>query len=504
MFGSLKKRLQQAVEKVSNIVSKNEAPPKPVHDDDSIRKEIHKEAELIAKSDTFEEITREAAKEEEAEKFERVIEKVLTEEGKTALEAREEAHLLAETRPFSEVISEEVSKEDIQEAEEKLGEIIERTEEAQVKEERVIEQVEQKVDEIKEKIELDVAAERIEEAQRETQRQVEKIEGPPVYEEVKVLKQKTDLEKLVEETAPEYIPEPRVPEIPKQEERKGLLRKITEKTLTPEDIEVILKELEMALLENDVSVEVAERIGSDIKKQLAGVSVRRGTVEDVIKDALRNAVVDVLSQETIDLDALIEKKEGPFTIMMVGFNGVGKTTTLAKLANKLRKYQPVLAAADTFRAASIEQLEEHGKKLSMRVIKHTYGSDPAAVIFDARKHAAANGNKLVLADTAGRSHSNANLMDELKKITRVNSPDLKILVLDSITGNDIYEQCRLFNDAVGVDAIILTKADVYERGGAALSAAYTLKKPILFLGVGQEYKDLIEFSPEMIAKNLLG
>ena len=501
MFGSLKKRLQQAVDKVSNIISKEEGMPKAphvVHDDDAIKQEIHKEPELKANSKGFKEVDVDEARDGREEQMERGIEKVLTDEGKTVLEAKEEALLLAETKPFSDVISKEVSEEDITEAQEKIEEILEHVEEEQVADERSIEKVEERVEEVTKKIEFDVAAERIEEAQRETLQQLEHAEGKPVFEKVKIREPKTELEKLIEETAAaEYVPEPQIP-------KRGLLRKLTEKTLTPEDIEVILKELEMALLENDVSVEVTERIGADIKKQLSGVSVKRGSVEDVIKDALRNAIIDVLSQETIDIESLIEKKEGPFTIMMVGFNGVGKTTTLAKLANKLRKYQPVLAAADTFRAASIEQLEEHGKRLSMRVIKHTYGSDPAAVIFDARKHALASGNKLVLADTAGRSHSNANLMDELKKIARVNSPDMKILVLDSITGNDIYEQCRLFDAAVGVDAIILTKADVYERGGAALSAAYTLKKPILFLGTGQEYKDLVEFSPETIAKNLLG
>ena len=217
-----------------------------------------------------------------------------------------------------------------------------------------------------------------------------------------------------------------------------------------------------------------------------------------------HAMLDVMRQEKIDLADKIGKKDGPFTIIFVGFNGVGKTTNLCKLAYKLKEYKPILAAADTFRAASIEQLEEHGKRLGLRVVKHTYGADSAAVIFDAKKHAAASGSKLVLADTAGRSHSNVNLMDELKKVVRVNNPDMKILVLDSVTGNDIYDQCKLFNDAVGVDAIILTKADVYERGGAALSAAYTLKKPILYVGIGQNYDDLKEFNPEEIVKNLVG
>ncbi len=182
---------------------------------------------------------------------------------------------------------------------------------------------------------------------------------------------------------------------------------------------------------------------------------------------------------------------------------IHNTTNLSKMASMMKEYRPVLAAADTFRAASIEQLEEHGRRLGMKVVKHTYGSDSASVIFDAKKHAMASGSRLVLADTAGRSHANVNLMDELKKICRVNKPDMKILVLDSLTGNDIYDQVKLFNDAVGIDGIILSKADVYDKGGAALSAAHTSKKPILYLGTGQNYGDLKEFDPEEIVKNLL-
>lgn len=312
-------------------------------------------------------------------------------------------------------------------------------------------------------------------------------------------------EKVREERLPAEIIESRTEtEQIVKEEKRSLFGRIAEKKLTESEIEKILKELNIALLENDVAVEVAERISEDVKRELAGATVKRGRVEDTIKKALAHAMLDVMSQEKIDLAERISNKDGPFTIIFVGFNGVGKTTNLCKLAFKLKEFKPILAAADTFRAASIEQLEEHGRRLNMRVVKHTYGSDSAAVIFDAKKHAAASGSKLVLADTAGRSHSNVNLMDELKKVARVNQPDLKILVLDSVTGNDIYDQCRLFNEAVGVDAIILTKADVYERGGAALSAAYTLKKPILYIGVGQEYGDLKEFEPAEIVKNLIG
>ncbi len=264
--------------------------------------------------------------------------------------------------------------------------------------------------------------------------------------------------------------------------------------------------MQIALLENDVSFEVAEKICSDLKLQLVGKSVARRSVDRLIKESMKASIHEIMSFRKPDIERMIEKKAESgeaFTIMLLGFNGTGKTTTLAKLAHKYKKYRPLFAAGDTFRAASIEQLEEHGRRLGVKVVKHQYGSDSAAVIFDARKHAAAAGYKIVLADTAGRSHSNVNLMDELKKVVRVNEPDMKILVLDSLTGNDIYEQSRLFNDAVGVDAVILTKADVYEKGGAALSAAYTLKKPVLFMGTGQSYDDLIDFSAEEVTKRLL-
>ncbi|MEM7813476.1 MAG: signal recognition particle-docking protein FtsY [Candidatus Aenigmatarchaeota archaeon] len=284
---------------------------------------------------------------------------------------------------------------------------------------------------------------------------------------------------------------------------RGILKRIVEKTLSESDIEEVLKELEMALLENDVAVEVAERIGADVKAVLMGKAVRRGKTEEIIRTALRDAILDVLDQPRIDLEKRIREKDGPFLITLIGFNGTGKTTTLAKLAHRFKQFNPVLAAGDTFRAASIEQLEEHSRRLGAEVVKHKYGADSAAVIFDAMKHAQAIGSKLVLADTAGRSHANVNLMDELKKVIRVNKPDLKILVLDALAGNDIYDQARLFDQAVGVDAIILSKADVYDKGGAALSAAYTIKKPILFLGTGQGYKDLQAFSPHKIAESLL-
>jgi fused signal recognition particle receptor len=292
-----------------------------------------------------------------------------------------------------------------------------------------------------------------------------------------------------------------------KEEPRGILRRITEKTLSQSELEKILSELQIVLLENDVALETAERITGDVKKSLLGKTVKRGKVKQAVESALRDALLNVLSQTPPDLENRIDmkyQKGEPFVIVFLGFNGTGKTTTIAKFAYKFKHFKPVLAAGDTFRAASIEQLEEHAKKLGVDIVKHKYGADSAAVIFDAVKHAKAIQSALVLADTAGRSHSNANLMDELKKIVRVIKPDMKILVLDALAGNDIYDQSRLFEEAVGIDAIILTKADVYEKGGAMLSAVHTINKPILYIGVGQDYDDLREFDAKEIVDNLLG
>jgi fused signal recognition particle receptor len=388
-------------------------------------------------------------------------------------------------KKVSKTIAKDEPKEELQKSGQPIEELVDRE----------IDQKIEKLHELEDKIEEDrLPAELRENIAEEKLILEEELEKKPVD-----IKPEAGLiHREVEEGIPE---EKMVPE--KKGIFRGLIKRIAEKKLSESEIENVMRELQVALLENDVALEVAEKICSDVKSELINQEVGRSRVEETIKKALHSAVLDVMRQERIDLDDIIKKHGKPYTIVFFGFNGAGKTTTMAKFAHRFSKYRPVLAAGDTFRAASIEQLEMHSKNLGAILIKHGYGADSAAVIFDARRHAEASGSRLVLADTAGRSHSNVNLMDELKKVVRVNNPDLKVLVLDALTGNDIYEQAKLFNDAVGVDAIILTKADVYDKGGAALSAAYTIKKPILYLGVGQEYSDLKEFNPVDIANNLV-
>lgn len=320
------------------------------------------------------------------------------------------------------------------------------------------------------------------------------------------------IEEVVEEVekepkVPQKIEKPTTKEL-KKEKKKGILervkKKIIEKEIKEDDIKDVLWDIQISLIQSDVAVEVAEKVVSDLKNTLIGQSVKRSDIEKIIKESLKNSITNILDVDSLDFLSMVKSKK-PFLIVFLGFNGSGKTTTIARIGHLLNEngLKCVFAAADTWRAASIEQIEEHGKNLGINVIKQKYKADPAAVIFDAVKHARAKDIDVVLADTAGRSHANVNLMDELKKICRVNEPDLKILVLDALTGNDIYDQCRLFNDAVGVDGLIITKADVYDKGGAAISAAHTINKPLLFLGTGQNYDDLESFNSGKIVENLL-
>lgn len=284
-------------------------------------------------------------------------------------------------------------------------------------------------------------------------------------------------------------------------DKGGLL----DKKIKEDSLEELLWELELALMEADVALPVVEEIKEGVKQNLLGKKYSRGhTLEEVVELSIKDAVHNVLKLNEFDFDAWYASKDKPAVIMFIGINGTGKTTAIAKIANRLQKLgsSVVLAAGDTFRAGAIEQLTIHSEKLGCKIVKHSQDADPAAVAYDAIEHAKAKRRDCVLIDTAGRMQTNSNLIDEMKKIVRVAKPDLKIFVGDSLAGNDAVVQATAFDDAVGVDAIILTKIDADSKGGAALSIAHTIGKPIAFVCNGQEYDDIIKFDSEWMLNRL--
>jgi fused signal recognition particle receptor len=290
----------------------------------------------------------------------------------------------------------------------------------------------------------------------------------------------------------------------------GLVNKITSTELKAAQLQPILSDFKLSLVENDVAFPVAERICSEMEQRLEGVEVKRlEDRKDIVKTNLHQILLQILNVgERIELLQMAREKKQkrePLVVAFVGINGTGKTTTIAKLANMFTKngYTTVLACSDTYRAGSIEQLQMHAKRLGVKMIKHSYGADPAAVAFDAIKHAEAHRINVVLIDTAGRIQTDKNLMNELAKVKRVVKPDLTLLVVDALTGNDAVMQAEEFDQIVGIDGTILTKVDADVKGGSALSVAYVTNKPILFIGVGQTYKDLEPFNPEQFTQMIM-
>ncbi|MFH1325618.1 MAG: signal recognition particle-docking protein FtsY [archaeon] len=296
-----------------------------------------------------------------------------------------------------------------------------------------------------------------------------------------------------------------------EEEKPGtqsFFQKITSKIskvkISEKDFEVYADELENLLLENNVALPVVEKMIEKLKKEIVGKELLKKEVEEDIKDSLRDIIEEILVTPFDLVEKIKLKDEKPFVILFCGINGSGKTTTIAKIAEylKKKKISCVLAAADTFRAASIEQLEKHGERLKVKVISQQYGADPASVGFDAISYAKKNHIDCVLIDTAGRMHTAKNLLKEIEKISRVCKPDLKIFIGESLTGNDAIEQVKSFDWAINIDAVILTKADIDEKGGTALSVGYVTKKPILFLGTGQDYDAIEPFDKNKFIERL--
>jgi fused signal recognition particle receptor len=371
----------------------------------------------------------------------------------------------------------------------------------------------------------------------------EKLDAESVYKEEpeEPAVQKTavpevpETETPVQETVPEQVPEPKrdepAPEAkpepapapaPKKEEkkedRKGkpvkgknkrsdemLSSSFLSKKIKDDPLDDILDELEVTLLESDVAYPVVQEIIVGVRNNLAGKKYgREYTLEEIVELAVKEAVSDVLRINVFDFDAWLAEQKRPTVIMFIGINGTGKTTAIAKIANRLKQEERsvVLAACDTFRAGAIEQLSIHADKLNVKIVKSVQDADPASVAYDAIEHARSKMKDVVLIDTAGRMQTNNNLIAEMKKIVKVAKPDLKIFVGDSLAGNDAVEQAKVFDEAVGIDAIILTKIDTDAKGGAALSIAKTIGKPIAFVCDGQEYEDIEKFDADWMLERL--
>ena len=291
--------------------------------------------------------------------------------------------------------------------------------------------------------------------------------------------------------------------------KKGLSGIFTT-TLTEKNMKKILKDLEITLLKNDVALNAAEKIVEITKQKLEGTQVGAFSKKSTLQNAIKDAIFEILNVENqFNLIESIKNrpnKKKPYSILVLGVNGTGKTTTIAKLVNLFKKndISVVVAASDTFRAGAIEQLSKHMDALNTRLIKQSYNADPASVAFDAIDHAFAKKINSVIIDTSGRQVTNKNLLEELKKIKRVNQPDLTIFIGDSLAGNDVLVQAEAFNRTVQIDASIITKLDADSKGGAALSIAYITKKPIIYIGIGQGYDDLIPFDPKWFLDILIG
>lgn len=297
--------------------------------------------------------------------------------------------------------------------------------------------------------------------------------------------------------------------------RKGvgkLIKKIKIKELNEKSLEEPVKELVDLMIQNEVGVAAAEEIGRKLTIELLNTEATRFMdIRPVVAQALRKSIESILTPEGSDFDliqAIKQKRKEeaePYIIVILGINGTGKTTSLAKLGHKLKKNKisVVFAAGDTFRAGAIEQLSKHGENVGINTIKHQQGGDAAAVAIDAIDHAFAKDIDVVIIDTAGRMQNNDNLVRELEKIIRNAEPDLKLFVGDSLAGNDIIKQVSVFHDRVGVDGIIMTKVDSDVKGGAAISVTHAIQRPILYLGVGQGYDDLMEFTPDYLSKQIV-
>lgn len=395
-------------------------------------------------------------------------------------------------KSWAKKVSEKAEKKPVEEVVETKRQTLEK-----IKKESGIEETKKAKKERKERTSEEIKGER-----EVTDRVIEDIKKERGTEDIRTLPRQEEIEEEIR----------RVKEESEEPGKPGFFKRITSKInkvkITEKEFGIYSEELEMLLLENNVALEVAEKMIQELKEKIVGKELLKKEIEGEIKDCFKEVIEEILVEPFDVAEKIKEKITGqskePCVILFCGINGTGKTTTIAKIADSLKKQgiTCVMAAADTFRAASIEQIKKHGEKIGIKVIASEYGSDPASVGFDAVNYAKKNLINCVLIDTAGRMHTSKNLIKEIEKIAKVCKPDLKIFVGESLTGNDAIEQVKSFDWAIGIDGIILTKADIDEKGGTALSVGYVTKKPILYLGTGQDYDEIEPFSKQKFIKTL--
>lgn len=331
------------------------------------------------------------------------------------------------------------------------------------------------------------------------------------YLKEKLLSNTEDVEEHVEQKPEDpsqpQEPEPEQPSAEDEKEDKGVFSRVKDSvlktTITEEGFEDLFWDIELALLENNVAQEVVDTVKQRLNEELVGSQIRRGTLQKTVltgvEDAFRDAMIT--PEQT-----LLEETEThkPLKVVVIGINGSGKTTSIAKLAKHFQGNEKtvVMGAADTFRAAAIQQLQRHGESLDVKVISHDYKADPAAVAYDTVNHAEAQSKDVALIDTAGRIHTNKNLMEQLKKLIRVTKPDITLYVAESVTGNDCVNQVKAFSEDIEIDGVLMTKVDADEKGGAILSVGTVTEKPIYFLGTGQDYEDLQPFDANEVIEQI--